>query len=88
MRGLATVIAVGFMAAILLGLIGPAIIEPIVDIVVSDQAVQNSGIDETELTEGMLRSLFVWGPLFVLGAGVTSAVVWYFRRERVSRRVR
>jgi hypothetical protein len=36
----------------------------------------------------MLSSLFVWAPLFVLGASVASAVVWYFRKERTGRTVR
>ena len=89
MRGIATVIVVGFISILLFGLIGPAIVEPIVDVVISDQAVQDSVIDGQGIADNMLTSLFVWIPLFVMGAGVTSAVVWYLRKERVSaRRVR
>ncbi|MDR9381148.1 MAG: hypothetical protein RI560_05675 [Natronomonas sp.] len=88
MRGLATAILVGFVSVILFVLVGPAIVEPIVDVVVNDPAVQNSQINGAAWTDSMLTSLFVWAPLFVLGAGVASGVVWYFRKERVSRRVR
>ena len=89
MRGIATVIFVGFISIILFGLVGPAIVEPVVDVFLADSAVQDSQIDETAYADQMLSSLFVWGPLFVMGAGVVSGIVWYFRRERSSvRRVR
>lgn len=89
MRGIGTVIFVGFISIILFGLIAPPIVEPIVEIVVSDPAVQDNVIDEQAMTSGLMSSLFVWAPLFVLGASVVSAIVWYFRKERTSaRRVR
>jgi hypothetical protein len=87
-RGLATVIFVGFVSIILFGLIAPAILEPIVDVVVNDPAVQSSPVAGTDIADNMLSALLVWAPLFVMGSGVASAVVWYFRRERTSRRVR
>ena len=88
MRGIATVIFVGFISIILFGLIAPSLLEPIVEVVISDPAVQDSGIDGTGIADSMLTSILVWAPLFVLGSGVVSAVVWYFRRERTARRVR
>jgi len=88
MRGIGTVIVVGFVSALLFGLIGPAIVEPIVDVVISDPTVQSGPVDGVAIADNMLSALFVWAPLFVMGAGVVSAVVWYLRRERVSRRVR
>lgn len=88
MRGLATVLFVGFVSAILFGVVGPAIVEPIVKIVINDPAVQNGPIAGASIADRMLSSLFVWAPLFVLGAGVASGVVWYFRKERSSRTVR
>jgi hypothetical protein len=88
MRGLGTVLFVGFVSAILFGLIGPAILEPVVEVVVSDPAVQNGPVDGVGIADQLLTVLLVWAPLFVLGASVVSAVVWYFRRERTGRRVR
>lgn len=88
MRGIGTVIYVGFICAILFVVVAPAVLEPIIDIVVADPAVQAFGLDASAFSDGLLRSVVVWGPLFVLGSGVVSAVVWYFRKERTSRRVR
>lgn len=88
MRGLATVIFVGFVSIILFGLIAPAILEPIVDVVVNDPAVQSSSVNGSGIADNMLSSVLVWAPLFVLGSAVVSAVVWYFRKERATRRVR
>ena len=88
MRGLGTVLFVGFVSAILFGLIAPAILEPVVEIVASDPAVQNGPVDGVGIADQLLTVLLVWAPLFVLGASVVSAVVWYFRRERTGRRVR
>lgn len=88
MRGIGTVIFVGFVSVLLFGLIAPAILEPIVEVVVSDPAVQNGPVDGVSIADRMLSSILVWAPLFVLGTGVVSAVVWYFRRERTGRRVR
>jgi hypothetical protein len=86
MRGIATVIVVGFFSIILFGIVAPAILEPMVDVFVSHEAVQSSQIDGTAFANSLLRSVLVYGPLFVLGSGVASAVVWYFRRERSARR--
>lgn len=88
MKGLATAILVGFVSIIMFGLIAPAILEPIVDVVTTDPAVQNSPVDGAGIADNMLSTLLVWAPLFVMGAGVVSAVVWYFRKERATRRVR
>jgi hypothetical protein len=89
MRGLATAIFVGFISVILFVLVAPAILEPMVEVFINDPAVQSSQIDETQFANGLLRSVLVWAPLFVMGAGVVSAVIWYFRRERrTARRVR
>ena len=88
MRGLATVIFVGFVSIILFGLIAPALLEPNVYVVINDPAVQSSSVDGTGIADNMLSTLLVWAPLFVLSSGVVSAVVWYFRKERATRRVR
>ena len=89
MRGIATVIFVGFISIILFGIVAPSILEPIVQVFINDAAVQNSQIDANTYADRMLKSLLVWAPLLVLGTGVASAVVWYFRKERRSaRRVR
>lgn len=89
MRGIATVIFVGFVSIILFGIVAPSILEPIVEVFINDAAVQGSQIDANTYADRMLKSLLVWAPLLVLGSGVASAVVWYFRRERRSaRRVR
>jgi len=89
MRGIATVIVVGFVSILLFGIVAPSILEPFVDVVVNDPAVQSSQINAVSWTDNLLRSLLVWAPLVVLGAGVASAVVWYLRREqRATRRVR
>jgi len=56
--------------------------------VITDPAVQSSSVDGTGIADNMLSTLLVWAPLFVLGSGVVSAVVWYFRKERATRRVR
>lgn len=87
MRGIATVIAVGFVSIILFGIVGPAVVEPLADFFVGyAESVSGIGIDAESYTNNMLSVLFLWAPLFVLGAGVASAVVWYLRRERVARR--
>ena len=83
MRGIATVIAVGFVSIILFGIVAPTIIEPIAEIFVQDSAVQASQIDGQGFVDGLLSSLLLWAPLMVLGSAVVSAIVWYFRRERV-----
>ena len=90
MRGIGTVIVVGFMSVILFTIVAPGILEPVVDVFVNHPGAENSDIDAQSYGDSMLRSVLVWGPLFVLGSGVLSAVVWYFRRERASqvRRIR
>jgi len=88
MRGIATVIAVGFISIIAFGLVAPAMLEPIAEIVLQDEAVQNSALDEQSFVNGLLNSLLMWAPLFVMASGVVSAVVYYSRRERTGRRVR
>lgn len=88
MRGIATVIAVGFISVILFGVFAPAALEPIAEIVLQDEAVQDNVIDEQGFVDGLLSSTLVWAPLFVLGSGVVSAVVWYMRRDRRARRRR
>lgn len=90
MRGIATVIVVGFISIILFGLVAPAIVEPIVEVFLDSAAVQGfGGIDANAYADSMLMSLLVWAPLIVMGSGVASAVVWYLRRERRSaRRIR
>lgn len=88
MRGIGTVIFVGFISMLLFGVIAPGIIEPVADVFV-DQMPAGSGINASEYADRMLTSVLVWAPLVVLGSGVASAVVWYLRRERRSaRRVR
>jgi hypothetical protein len=90
MRGIATVIFVGFISILLFGIVAPAVLEPLVDVLVNDPAVADfAGIDADSWSNNLLRSLLVWAPLLVLGSGVVSAIVWYFRRERrTARRVR
>jgi len=47
MRGLATVIFVGFVSMILFGIVAPTILEPLVETLIDSQAVQNSQTDYT-----------------------------------------
>ena len=85
MRGIGTVIVVGFVSMVLFGIVGPAIVEPVVDMFLGySSSLQGIGIDAQGYTESMLSVLFMWAPLIVMGAGVVSAVVWYTRRERVA----
>ena len=89
MRGIGTVIFVGFISIILFGLVAPSLLEPIVDVVIADSAVQDhEALDGQAFSEDLLQSVLVWAPLLVLGSGVVSAVVWYFRQQRTQRRVR
>lgn len=83
MKGIATVIGVGFVSIILFGIVAPTILEPVAEIFVQSSAVQGSQIDGGAYADSMLRSLLVYAPLLVIGSGVASAVVWYFRTERV-----
>jgi len=85
MRGIGTVIVVGFVSMVLFGIVGPAIVEPVVDMFLGySTSLEGIGIDAQNYTETMLSVLFMWAPLIVMGAGVVSAVVWYTRRERVA----
>ncbi len=86
MRGIATVIVVGFVSIILFGIVAPAVLEPISAFVVEAAPSNTLGIDMGAYSDRMLKSLLVYAPLFVIGSGVVSAVVWYMRRERVVRR--
>jgi len=88
MRGIGTVLFVGFMSLILFGIVAPTILEPVAEVVIQDTAVQSSQIDAQAFVDRLLRSLLVWAPLFVLASGVVSAVVFYFRKERISERRR
>lgn len=83
MKGIATVIGVGFVSIILFGIVAPTILEPVAEIFVQNAAVQGSQIDGGSYADAMLRSLLVYAPLLVIGSGVASAIVWYFRTERV-----
>ena len=88
MRGLATAIFVGFISILLFGVFAPAVVEPLAEFVV-EQMPANAAVDAEAFQGRLYNVLFVWAPLFVLGAGVVSAIVWYFRRERrTARRVR
>lgn len=82
MRGIATVISVGLVSILLFAIFAPAALEPVAEVVLQDSAVQDSAIDEQSFVDSMLNSLLVWAPLFVLGAAVVSAFVWYTREER------
>jgi len=87
MRGIATALFVGFVSIILFGIIAPAVVEPMAEFVV-EQAPGTGPVDVNQFQGRLYSVLFVWAPLFVLGSGVASAVVWYFRKERVSARRR
>jgi len=87
MRGIATVIIVGFTSIVTFGIFAPAVLEPLAETVLQNQAVQSSPVDANGFVNGLLRTVLMWGPIVTIGAGVASAVVWYLRRERVGRRV-
>jgi len=88
MRGIGTVIFVGFISIILFGVVAPAVVEPVAEVFVQ-QMPSGTGIDAQTYADRMLTSVLVWAPLITLGLGVASAVVYYFRREqRATRRVR
>jgi len=88
MRGVAVAITTGFVAMIMFGMVAPAALEPIMTVVTSNQAVQNSAIDAAGLADGLRNSIFVWGPLIVCGFGVVWAVRYYLRRELLTGRRR
>jgi len=88
MRGIAVVVVTTFIAMIMFGLVAPAALEPIMDVVTSNQAVQDSVIDGAGLADGLRNAIFVWGPLITVGFGVVWAVRYYLRRELLTGRVR
>ena len=92
MRGIVTVIVVGFDALLLFGVFAPALLEPVAEVVVNNEAVANSetfGETSTSVRDGLFSTIFLWGPLMTLGAAVVFAVRWYLRREQITgRRVR
>jgi thiol:disulfide interchange protein len=87
MRGIATVIIVGFTSIAMFGIFAPAVLEPLAETVLQNQAVQSSPVDANAFVNGLLRTVLMWGPIITIGAAVASAVVYYLRRERVGRRV-
>lgn len=86
MKGIATVISVGFVSIILFGLIAPTVLEPVAEVMLNDAAVQGSQIDGQGFVDSLFSSVLVYAPLIVLGSAVASAAVWYFRTERAGRR--
>lgn len=86
MRGIATVIMVGFISILLFGVFAPAAVEPIGEFVVDDPTVQDSEIDADGFQQNLYSVLFVWAPLLVLASGVVFAVRWYLKRERITGR--
>lgn len=86
MRGIATVIMVGFISILLFGVFAPAAVEPIGEFVVDDPTVQDSEIDAEGFQQNLYSVLFVWAPLLVLASGVVFAVRWYLKRERITGR--
>ena len=87
MRGIATVIIVGFTSIAMFGIFAPAVLEPLAETVLQNQAVQSSPVDASGFVNGLLRTVLMWGPVITIGAAVASAVVYYLRRERVGRRL-
>jgi len=87
MRGIGTVIFVGFVSALLFGVVAPAVVEPVAEVFVQ-QMPAGTGIDAQAFADRMLTSVLVYAPLIVLAVGVLSAVVYYLRRESRPRRVR
>lgn len=93
MRGIGTVIFVGFVSALLFGVIAPAVVEPVAQVFV-EQMPSGSGdgstalLDANSYADRMLTAVLVYAPLIVLAVGVLSAVVYYLRRESRPRRAR
>ena len=90
MRGIVGVLAAGFVGVVMFVVVAPSILEPIVQFVTADSAVQNyDHLDATAWSDSLLTSTLVWGPLLFFGASVVWAIRWYLRRERLTgRRVR
>lgn len=93
MRGIGTVIFVGFVSALLFGVVAPAVVEPVAQVFV-EQMPGGSGdgstalLDANSYADRMLTAVLVYAPLIVLAVGVLSAVVYYLRRESRARRAR
>jgi len=88
MRGIGVMIITAFTSLLLFGVFAPAALEPIGQFVVSNPTVQASAIDAQGMWNGLRRVVFIWAPLFVLGAGVVWAVRYYLQRERLVGRAR
>jgi len=88
MKGIGVMIITAFTSLLLFGVFAPAALEPIGHFVVSNPTVQASPIDAQGMWNGLRRVVFIWAPLFVLGAGVVWAVRFYLQRERLVGRAR
>ena len=94
MRGIGTVIFVGFVSALLFGIVAPAVVEPIAQVFVEQMPAGGDGggsaglIDANSYSNRMLDVVLVYAPLIVVAVGILSAVVYYLRRESRPRRVR
>ena len=95
MRGIGTVIFVGFVSALMFGIVAPAVLEPVAQFVVQEMPAGGGDgtggsaiIDADSYADRMLDVVLVYSPLIVLAVGVLSAVVYYLRRENRPRRVR
>jgi len=88
MRGIAVAISTGFVAMILFGIVAPAALEPIMEFVTANEAVQNSAIDATGLADGLRSAIFVWGPIFTVAFGVVWAAKYYLQEELLTGRRR
>jgi hypothetical protein len=89
MRGIGTVIFVGFVSALLFGIVAPAVVEPIAQVFVQEMPQGSAGlIDANSYANRMLDVVLVYAPLIVVAVGILSAVVYYLRRESRPRRVR
>lgn len=84
MRAVITIIA-GFFAAIMVfTLVAGPIFEPIADIVLGYDVVQQQGYDSTILSTQAV--LLRWGPLLILGGILLAGVRWALRREQFTGR--
>jgi len=95
MRGIGTVIFVGFVSALLFGIVAPAVVEPIAQVFVEQMPTGGDGggsaaglIDANSYANRMLDVVLVYAPLIVVAVGILSAVVFYLRRESRPRRAR
>lgn len=87
MRGIAAVLVTIFVSAILFGILAPAILEPIGNVVTGYSAVQKSVIDADGLFNGLKQVILIWAPIITIGASIAFAIKYYLNRERfVARR--